>query len=894
LALPVWADWVTTTINTGTNPQAVAVNPVTNKIYVANYYSDNVTVIDGATNGTITVSAGDGPNAVVVNPVTNKIYTVNATSNNITVIDGATNNTTTVSAGDGPYAVAVNPVTNKIYVANYGSSNVTVIDGATNGTTTVSAGDGPCAVALNPVTNKIYVANWNSNNVTVIDGATNDTTTVSAGTNPLAVAVNPVTNKIYVANYGSSNVTVVDGATNGTITVSAGDSPHAIALNPVTNKIYVANDYSDNVTVITVALENDTKVRTEISYTGNTTGQKQPAVGGKTVNRLFPYHNNIMGTLNNTSNTQQEWKWANITYGSGTDSTHWSWNWGTDSLIWGENFICVQPLEMDAAITNNEGLGTPFGGNRVVFPIYRLYPPSTLTITATATTGGTITPNGDVIVPYGEDTTFTITPVVNYQIDNVLVDGVSVGVVTSYPFTDVTDNHTIHAMFSITATPGWAQKESIVTPHTDKTIKDGGALVGIPGTGKDPAKLYAFLGTKTNRVKIYTVGSGWSESASDSMIFGHKYKATTGEINPDKFNKKFPGKGAALCYDGVSKIYATKGNGTNEFFVYDMISDAGWTAKAFVPTPKGLKGGTSIRYYDGKVYLMAGGQKKDPTVNNFWVYEPTADSAGGTPWTALGKLPLGPNTKVWKDGASIIEVGGTFYAVKSADKTNLFYAYDWGTSTWLDKEPIPIDDSSYHKYKKKLIVKDGACTATDGSVIYATKGGGTEVFWKYTPGTPGIWERLNRMPIEKADKKHAPKTGAAMAYVDGAVYLLVGNKQVDYWRYEPGAEKTQVIRNKAQVIQTVNSTSVIRNPQFSFDISPNPFSKLTTIRYTVPISSKVSIKLYNASGRLIQTLNDGYLSAGNYTTTLSNIASGVYFLKYESNTNKSKLKLIVQ
>jgi hypothetical protein len=438
----------------------------------------------------------------------------------------------------------------------------------------------------------------------------------------------------------------------------------------------------------------------------------------------------------------------------------------------------------------------------------------------------------------------------------------------------------------------WAQIESIVTPHTDKTIKDGGALVGVPGSGKDPAKLFAFLGTKTNRFKKYTVGSGWSDA--ESLLFGHKYKASTYTVDTVKFAKKFPGKGAALCYDGENTIYATKGNGTNEFFAYDLTTDAGWTAKAFVPTPKGLKGGTSIRYYNGKVYLMAGGQKKDPTVNNFWVYDPAADSAGGTPWTALGKLPLGPNTKVWKDGASIIEVGGTFYAVKSADKTNLFYAYDWGTSTWLDKEPIPIDDSSYHKYKKKLIVKDGACTATDGSVIYATKGGGTEVFWKYTPGTPGIWERLNRMPIEKADKKHAPKTGAAMAYVDGAVYLLVGNKQVDYWRYEPGAEKTQVIRNKAQVIQTVNSTSVIRNPQFSFDISPNPFSKLTTIRYTVPISSKVSIKLYNASGRLIQTLNDGYLSAGNYTTTLSNIASGVYFLKYESNTNKSKLKLIVQ
>ena len=516
---------------------------------------------------------------------------------------------------------------------------------------------------------------------------------------------------------------------------------------------------------------------------------------------------------------------------------------------------------------------------------------NTYTITATTTTGGSIIPSDDVIIEYGADTTFTISANSGYVLDSVLVDDVSVGAVTSYPFIDVTADHTIYAMFTMTALPGWAQKESVVTPHTDKTIKDGGALVGVPGSDKDAAKLYALLGTKTNRFRKYTVGLGWSDA--ETLLFGHKYNTSTHIIDTVKFAKKFPGKGAALCYDGTSKIYATKGNGTNEFFVYDMTSDAGWTAKAYVPTLKGLKGGTSIRYYDGKVYLMAGGQKKDPTVNNFWVYEPTADSAGGTPWTALGKLPLGPNTKVWKDGASIIEVGGTFYAVKSADKTNLFYAYDWGTNEWLTKEEIPIDDSSYHKYKKKLIVKDGAATATDGDVIYATKGGGTEVFWKYTPGTTGVWERLDRLPIEKADKKHAPKTGAAMTFVDGKVWLLVGNKQVDFWCYVPTAAKSE--KRIANSVNNVIARSAQTNAAISnFSITPNPFSKLTTIRYTVPISGKVSLKLYNSTGRLIETLVNTNLDAGSYTSTLSTIAKGVYFLKYESNTNKTEVKLIVQ
>ncbi len=135
------ADVVTATVSAGSRPLAAAINPVTNKIYVPNYGSNNVTMIDGVTNATVIVQAGTKPFAVAVNPVLNKIYVANQSSNNVTVIDGVTNATTTVPVGSDPYAVAVNPVTNKIYVANDIGDSVTVIDGATNATTTVPAGN---------------------------------------------------------------------------------------------------------------------------------------------------------------------------------------------------------------------------------------------------------------------------------------------------------------------------------------------------------------------------------------------------------------------------------------------------------------------------------------------------------------------------------------------------------------------------------------------------------------------------------------------------------------------------------------------------------------------------------------------------------------------------------
>jgi hypothetical protein len=71
----------------------------------------------------------------------------------------------------------------------------------------------------------------------------------------------------------------------------------------------------------------------------------------------------------------------------------------------------------------------------------------TYTITATAGTGGSISPSGNVKVDYGADKTFTITPNTGYQVLDVKVNNVSKGAITTYTFTNVTANHTISATF---------------------------------------------------------------------------------------------------------------------------------------------------------------------------------------------------------------------------------------------------------------------------------------------------------------------------------------------------------------------------------------------------------------------------------------------------------------
>ena len=263
------------------DPYVLAINKVTNQIYVANACGSDstcrsagtVTIIDGATLTTQTVSVGFGAYGVAVNENTNKIYVANSCGNNAnctspgtaSVIDGGTLAVQTVTLNYSPYDVAVNATTNKIYIDDFcgtdpncgGAGTLSVIDGVTLATQSVDVGVSPYDVEVNAASNKIYEVNYcgsdircgSSGTVTVIDGVTLSTATVAVGVHPDDAAVNAATNKVYVANVcgsdlncaSSGTVTSIDGASNATMPVAVGSSPYAVGVNATTNSVYVAN-----------------------------------------------------------------------------------------------------------------------------------------------------------------------------------------------------------------------------------------------------------------------------------------------------------------------------------------------------------------------------------------------------------------------------------------------------------------------------------------------------------------------------------------------------------------------------------------------------------------------------------------------------------------------------
>ena len=285
------------TIPVGNGPTYVAIDEITNTLYVVNQLSNDVTVIDGNTNNVITtISVGQNPtgaelvkpfnrlyvlnqnsfsisvidtttNAVVdtiqlttvpfgqeFNPLTNLLYVGNPFTNTVTVIDVTTNTIvgSPIPAGLGPAAIQINTITNRLYVSNLASSNISIIDGITNtviGTIPIVGGAG--LVGIDENTNTIYVPTFFSNKIFVIDGLTNSVLDdITVGQGPRRAIFDATSNRVYATNFQSETLSIIDASTNSVIATIPADSPFGMNFNPVTKIIYIVNHDLNTLTVI--------------------------------------------------------------------------------------------------------------------------------------------------------------------------------------------------------------------------------------------------------------------------------------------------------------------------------------------------------------------------------------------------------------------------------------------------------------------------------------------------------------------------------------------------------------------------------------------------------------------------------------------------------------------
>lgn len=298
----VRADQTLANIATGTSPVAVAVNPITNRTYVANQIGNTVTVINGADASTTTINVGNAPQAIAVNTETNRIYVVNFDSNNVTVINGADNTTTNFVTSDLTIKVAVNPATNKIYVAGQVLAQV---DGViSQNRLFVETSNPPRDIVFNQQTDQVFVPIPDGNTVTILTPTLNvaaplNTTVVPSGfTNNTTMSRTPTftltantTNTLAPRNIyyqfdtkqGEWRRAVTTGSTATTLTATAA-AP--FLYNGIHTIYFFATDGTDSSSINPSRVENEAA---KMSKTAFDSGRLAPEASSIT-GQIGSYH----------------------------------------------------------------------------------------------------------------------------------------------------------------------------------------------------------------------------------------------------------------------------------------------------------------------------------------------------------------------------------------------------------------------------------------------------------------------------------------------------------------------------------------------------------------------------------------------------------------------------
>jgi len=196
----------------GIRPFAVAANPTNGRVYVTDLRDGSITTIDGYSNTVISTVTGIGETSVAVNPVTNWLYVT--AYNSMLVLDDSTYHLIHYfPVGAQADAVAVDPVTLTVYAANSGDATVSVVDGLNGGVTaTIPVGVRPVAVAVDPPAGHVYVVNQEDASVSVIDTHSNTVvSTVDVGAGPTGVDVDLTNGQVYVTNSDDGNVSTFPG-----------------------------------------------------------------------------------------------------------------------------------------------------------------------------------------------------------------------------------------------------------------------------------------------------------------------------------------------------------------------------------------------------------------------------------------------------------------------------------------------------------------------------------------------------------------------------------------------------------------------------------------------------------------------------------------------------------
>ncbi len=318
-----------------------------------------------------------------------------------------------------------------------------------------------------------------------------------------------------------------------------------------------------------------------------------------------------------------------------------------------------------------------------------------------------------------------------------------------------------------------------------------------------------------------------------------------------------------------------------------------------VPGENGIYTLTKLRYWknwtnDGIAYVW------DDTNDNYWG---VINHDNGEGLIRIADNNITPGIKIWAWGYQQSQNIDPF---KDPNETHRPYVELWAGHSNEFFVPAQFAMNSEKKWKEIYVPSVGLTNVTNANdeIIADFKMKGDTVNLEFVTTNPG-----NNFNVKIEITGQNPQILTTQKILPDPVngnLLSVNLPENQSWSFNDSL--------KFSIIDSVNgnyltgtilldtlSTNVLEQPIASikdfklYQNYPNPFNPYTVIRYQIPKSSLVTLKIYDILGSEVETLVNKIMNAGSHEVKFngSNLSSGIYFYQFKADNYSATKKLML-
>lgn len=368
----------------------------------------------------------------------------------------------------------------------------------------------------------------------------------------------------------------------------------------------------------------------------------------------------------------------------------------------------------------------------------------------------------------------------------------------------------------------------------------------------------------------------------------------------------------AIVWDGGNYIYAHSSNysTTSPASYLSRYSISGNSWNNLKPTTL-IKRYPGLQYHNGYIYLIGGLVPTGGDQTACAKYDISTDT-----WSSIAPLPEGLNFCKWttttvNDYIVVVGSGGGYTTYPSNPK--IFY-YNTNDDTWTYDSDVPAERglalAFFMNPQGKLFYGGGNsggstnyqvnCWTGDGGFIPVelvsfsaiVSGDDIELSWITATETNNshfeIQRRIDGAGFERIGTVAGNGTTTEIHYYTFEDNNLISGKY--YYRLK------QIDFRGTFEFSNIIEANIISPDKFELSQNyPNPFNPSTTIKYSVPVSEFVTLKVYDVLGNQVAALVNEQNAAGSYEVEFNaaELSSGTYFYKLQAGNKVETRKMML-